>query len=724
MKKSVVKTVLSLALALCLVLPFNVLSFAASARGLAAAANYEQVDLEDEIGLIDGAEADAAVADEEVADEDAADEVDEDAADEGVADADEELIDVELFAQTAADLYALLDSEDGAGAPYDEADGEGRCTSFYMGKGVTENGSYIWGRSEDLGARYAKLLVVKPAMDYAPGTVYYSGNNSFTWVYPEHTLRYIMCKDSNASNGPYNTDEVYAEVGVNEMNVAISATVTISGVKTQINSRDAMQTRTGMEESDVASIVLMQATSARHACEILAEVYDTKGSASRDGIMISDPNEVWYFQILTGHQYVAVKCPDDMIGYSPNITGNVGGKDNYVDVSDTDNVIASAELISLPQAAGVLVADPENPNRIKIADTYASGMTNHQSGRMRVGYGYLYGYTSNEEIGANLPASQYMNYFVEPRADKKYSLLDAMGLLACRGQGTDWEVANPTGNGSSIGNSGTLEAHVFEVRPNMPAQLATIEWITMGPAEFSVYLPFIGGLVTDTIEKYYSPDTARYIADDPDGNNVYYAFRELYAQCAATNEAERQRLGNGVREFWGAYQRSLIKQQAYVDAYLTKILKTEGVARAQAVATEISMRVSEEAYGYAKQILAELVAFKAAGTAGEFKPSLLGTAAETATYAQVTLGWKNVEPGNGQVNVNFAIASANGKGYTLYLSDAKDGKYALYSNVNYNASGAHIKGLTNGKVYYVIIKYADDSGVVLATDPIEIKPSK
>jgi len=27
--------------------------------------------------------------------------------------------------------------------------GEGACTAFFMGKNTTENGTYIWGRSED-----------------------------------------------------------------------------------------------------------------------------------------------------------------------------------------------------------------------------------------------------------------------------------------------------------------------------------------------------------------------------------------------------------------------------------------------------------------------------------------------------------------------------------------------------------------------------------------------
>lgn len=512
-------------------------------------------------------------------------------------------------------------------------DAEGKCTQFYMGKDTTDSGSYLWGRSEDISARYAKLLTVKPAMTYEPGTVYYSGYNNFTWVYPESTFRYIMCKDSDKANGPYDTDEVYAEVGMNEMGVAISASVTLGGTKNTILAIDPMVRNTGMEESDIVSIVLMSATSARHGCELLAEVYDAKGAQSRDGVMISDPNEVWYFNVLSGHQYIAVKCPDDMVGLSPNLTGNLIGAGGYTDVSDADNVIVSQDFINVPKTAGELVADGDNENLVKVADTYASILSNHQGGRLRVGYGYLYGYTTNAEVTANLPGTKYMDFFVEPREGYKYSLYDAMRLLACRGEGTEWEQVNPTGNSSSIGNANTLESHVFEVRQNMPPDLATVEWIGMGPAEFSVYLPFYGNLVTDTIEEYYTLDASSYNNANPDANNVYWVFRELYAQCAGTTAADRARWGDGVKAFWEAYQKSLIEQQANVDAFMLDVLNKYGTECAQEAATELSMKISEDVYGYAKQILAELKAFKTAGTAGDFIPSLLGTPAETANYA-------------------------------------------------------------------------------------------
>lgn len=84
-----------------------------------------------------------------------------------------------------------------------------------------------------------------------------------------------------------------------------------------------------------------------------------------------------------------------------------------------------------------------------------------------------------------------------------------------------------------------------------------------------------------------------------------------------------------------------------------------------------------------------------------------------------------VTTGNGQAHVNFAIKSANGKGYSVYLSETgSEDSYNLYDDVNYNSEGVHIKGLTNGKLVYVYILYKDDSGNISRSKPVILMPNK
>ncbi|MCL2120720.1 MAG: hypothetical protein FWH28_00540 [Clostridiales bacterium] len=71
----------------------------------------------------------------------------------------------------------------------------------------------------------------------------------------------------------------------------------------------------------------------------------------------------------------------------------------------------------------------------------------------------------------------------------------------------------------------------------------------------------------------------------------------------------------------------------------------------------------------------------------------------------------DIVPGNNQANLNFMIRSANGKGYTTYLSETGTrGSFKPYTNVNYNANGVHIRGLVNGKTYYAYIEYINENG--------------
>ncbi len=93
-------------------------------------------------------------------------------------------------------------------------------------------------------------------------------------------------------------------------------------------------------------------------------------------------------------------------------------------------------------------------------------------------------------------------------------------------------------------------------------------------------------------------------------------------------------------------------------------------------------------------------------------------------YAKWTIVINSVTTGNAQVDVNFAIESANGKGYSVYMSATEKGSYGLYEDVNYDSKGAHIKGLTNGKTYFVYIEYNDGHGNIWRSKPVKLMPHK
>lgn len=90
----------------------------------------------------------------------------------------------------------------------------------------------------------------------------------------------------------------------------------------------------GICESDMATILLSEASSAKEGVELLLNIFDTVGAGEPSGVLIGDQNEIWYVENFTGHTYTAVKLSSDMITMNPNM-GAIG----LVDLDDTDNVL-------------------------------------------------------------------------------------------------------------------------------------------------------------------------------------------------------------------------------------------------------------------------------------------------------------------------------------------------------------------------------------------------
>ncbi len=489
------------------------------------------------------------------------------------------------------------------------------CTGFYFGRLTTAQGTSIWGRTEDISANYSKLFIVHPAQEHEPGSMYIS-SSGFSWPYPPRTLRYTLTPDSIYNEGQ--TPQPYAEVGMNEKNVAITATVTLSSAKSEILALDSMVRASdgGVPEQDLASVVLMQAESARHAVELVAHIVDTVGSAERNGFTVADPNEIWYMEILSGHQYVAVKCPPDKIGLSPNIT-MMGA----VDVNDTENVIASPKLIEIAQQAGTLVLD--NQGRIKVAESYARSNSSVPS-RLYDGYEYLKG-----KEAANALQPGYYEYFIDPRPGGGYTLYEVMRLMAH----------------GSINRAATVESHVFETRYDVPADLATVLWLAMGPAEFSIFIPYYANLITETFENYYKYDSPR---DNRDYRSMYWLFRDIYTLCTG----DRDNIAPNVAAFLEQYQKKLIEQHKVIDAEMAKIY-AYSPALAQQKATQLSLAAAQRAFEVMTTIREEILAYKADPNPdkGIFTPSLLSQPIET----------------------NYTFAAVDGTGLPVFLKDDATG---------------------------------------------------
>lgn len=624
------------------------------------------------------------------------------------------------------------------------------CCGLYVGSQQSENGSTYVGRSEDIGKLYDKVFEVRPAADHAEGEMY-EDTYGFSMPYPSHTYRYTVLRDS-IEQGESVVDEdgnlvreAYGEVGMNEKGVSVSATVSTS-YNANAKAADPLVS-TGICEISLTSVILMSADSARDGVEKLAAIIDTYGSGECNSFTISDANEVWDFETLSGHQYVAMKMPDDKVSVNPNMVVM-----NEIDVSDTENVVASADLISLPLENGFLVSSQQGKvaddqiTKIDIQKTYGSeDFGNGQYFRYWQGVNYL-----NEELsqsvsverdGEAAPEGPFNMLF---EADHQLTTYEVLRLLACRGEGTEYAADNnpeKNPNGTAIGNERQAECHVFEIRSDMPEALATIQWQTMSRAEFSVYLPYYSNLLTDTSDIFqteYSPsikDIEEVLDDEdfPAETSAYWVFTAINDLC----DNDRERYGANVKLYWENYQKALIEQQEAVDEAMTALYEKNPELAEQA-ATALAKGVSEEAFANAKTILTELWAFVKADQAGElteedvFTPSVL-TENKMPTYSMdMAYSFDDVDSSAWYADAVSYVAEngiMNGAGNGTFAPDTVMSR-AMLVQVLYNLEGkpeaadCTFTDVAADAWYADAVAWAADAGIVTGVSDTTFAPDQ
>ena len=624
------------------------------------------------------------------------------------------------------------------------------CCGLYVGSQQSENGSTYVGRSEDIGKLYDKVFEVRPAADHAEGEMY-EDTYGFSMPYPSHTYRYTVLRDS-IEQGESVVDEdgnlvreAYGEVGMNEKGVSVSATVSTS-YNANAKAADPL-VDTGICEISLTSVILMSADSARDGVEKLAAIIDTYGSGECNSFTISDANEVWDFETLSGHQYVAMKMPDDKVSVNPNMVVM-----NEIDVSDTENVVASANLISLPLENNFLVSSQQGTvaddqiTKIDIQKTYGSeDFGNGQYIRYWQGVNYL-----NEELsqsvsverdGEAAPEGPFNMLF---EADHQLTTYEVLRLLACRGEGTEYAADNnpeKNPNGTAIGNERQAECHVFEIRSDMPEALATIQWQTMSRAEFSVYLPYYSNLLTDTSDIFQTEysrsikDIEEVLDDEdfPAETSAYWVFTAINDLC----DNDRERYGANVKLYWENYQKALIEQQEAVDESMTALYEKNPELAEQA-ATALAKGVSEEAFENAKIILTELRAFIAADQAGElteedvFTPSVL-TENKMPTYSMdMAYSFDDVDSSAWYADAVSYVAEngiMNGAGNGTFAPDTVMSR-AMLVQVLYNLEGkpeaadCAFTDVAADAWYADAVAWAADAGIVTGVSDITFAPDQ
>ena len=373
------------------------------------------------------------------------------------------------------------------------------CTGFIIGKDLTTDGSTLYGRTEDLEPNHNKNFVVRERKYNKAGDRFVDETNGFSFDLPAVRYKYTAVPDVTPEQG------VFDEAGFNEEGVSISATVSASA-NDDIQKVDPY-VKDGIAESALTSVVLPHVKTAKEAVELLAKIVREKGAAEGNIVTIADKTGVWYMEILSGHQYAAIKFPDDKYAVFPN-TFFLGS----VDKNDTENTILSADLEKIAQDAGTY---KEINGSFHVAQSYNPPLA--EADRSRVWSGI-------KALDPNADVQYDDEYFeLMHSTSDKLSLRDAMNLQRNRLEGTDFKPQDQMeldGKGIPdktkadpvykypISNPNVMEAHIFQLKDNLPASTGGgILWLAMGSPRNAPYLPYYGN-ISNTSQPYQEMSTA------------------------------------------------------------------------------------------------------------------------------------------------------------------------------------------------------------------------
>lgn len=366
------------------------------------------------------------------------------------------------------------------------------CTGFIIGSDLTEDGNFIFGRTEDLEVNHNKRYKVYPQGTYPKGHVIkdvsYDENLGYEYEFKQDSYQFTGVPDTTPEYG------IFDEAGFNEKGLVIDMTVSMSP-NDAVNNVDPLldgsdsEKNIGITEAIMSTVVLATQDNVVDAIKFIADEVATKGNAEGNGFVIADNTDLWYMELYTGHQFVAMRYPTDKFSVFPNtfwlneltLTKGMETK-NYI-ISEDGNYIYSKGIFDVAKKAGTFVGD-EHKNIINLAKSYGPESI-PDSSRSRVASGILH---LNPEASVTLD-SEVFEFLQE--SNNKISLSDVMSLTRNRLDTVDVE-ADDLGKGIQypIGNRNVMEAHIFHMNSTNPKEYPGIMWLSMGASLISPYIAY------------------------------------------------------------------------------------------------------------------------------------------------------------------------------------------------------------------------------------------
>ena len=389
------------------------------------------------------------------------------------------------------------------------------CTTLLVGKSASYDGSTIIARNDDSGSgTYDPKHFVAVAPADQPHH-YRSVISHMELDLPGDPCRYSIVPNVVPNRG------VLAEAGVNEHNVAMSATETIA-VNPRVLAADPFvalkpavgepgepgyveETPGGFGEEDIITIVLPYVKTAREGAERLGRLLEEVGTYESNGIIISDVDEIWYVETIGGHHWIARRVPDDCYAAVPNQLG--------IDVLDYDDALSERrnnmcsddlrEFIDEHHLNRAMTSENNSPSHFDTRGAFGTATPKDAIyNTPRAWYMQRYLNPSHDWDGPDAryrPDSQDLPWCREP--ERKVSVEDVAFLMGSHFEGTPYDPYGTTGTAESrhryrpIGINRTGHMVCMQIRPYMPEVNRALMWISYGCGAFTAPAPFYANVL-------------------------------------------------------------------------------------------------------------------------------------------------------------------------------------------------------------------------------------
>ncbi len=453
------------------------------------------------------------------------------------------------------------------------------CTTILVGKKASYDNSTMIARNDDGFFDEKKLIVVNPKDQPQK---YKSKIGKLEIELPSNPLRYTSTPSVNPKKG------IWAANGINEANVAMTATETITSNHRVLGADPYVIGKKknepwGIGEEDLVVLVLPYIKTAREGVIRLGQLLEKYGTYEPNGIAFADENEIWWLETIGGHHFIARRVKDDEYVIMPNQFG--------IDTFDLEDAFSKQEenicSPDLKEFISKYHLDGNNDNKFNPRLVFGSHSDqDHVYNTPRAWFMARYfnprTYKWDGENADFTPESDDIPWSLKP--ERKIGVDEVKYILSSYYQGTPYnpysKTAQKSGIYRSIGINRTGVMAILQIRDYVPNEIKALEWICFGPNSFNTVLPLYTNV--NKFPSYVSSTTLKV-----DTKTFYWSSRLIAALVDPY-------YGDGIQLITRYQEATLNKGMALVNKFDEEFIKSKDLKVLDKANKEICAMGEEE----------------------------------------------------------------------------------------------------------------------------------